>query len=327
MARAIPQDNVFVVRSRLDGHEARVLNAIHRAHLRSSARPNPKPDPGSDRGNPPGPSPEPPAPSRKTQREAELRAVRLRTNPDVAAALETSRINVEQADHLTKTDLPREVKARLLAEAFDQTADQTRSAVRQAEREQDQEHPENKLQRQRTRRRGSCGIDNDDMIWFSATLDPVTGAALKTEYDRRERAAYHHDIRTNSDPTAGVYERTAACLNLICDTDQLERPDGTAHTPDGIEIPASIARNLLCTAQINAWYQSADRKHLDLAWNVEVATPTQKLALAIRDATCRWKHCNTEATRCEAHHLQHRQHGGPTNLNNLARKQPNNRAA
>ena len=75
---------------------------------------------------------------------------------------------------------------------------------------------------------------------------------------------------------------------------------------------------MLCRAQINGWYQQADRRLLDLAYDVEYATPTQKLALAIRDSTCRWRHCNTEATHCEAHHLHHREHGGTTNLDNLA---------
>ncbi|MCB0991838.1 MAG: DUF222 domain-containing protein, partial [Acidimicrobiales bacterium] len=263
--------------------------------------------------------------------------------------LEAGDINSEQADHLTNTDLPDDIKARLLADAKGQSADETKAAVRDAEREQTRDDPEERLARQRRRRRGSCGIDNEDMIWFNATLDPVTGAALKAEYDRRERAAFHHDMRTitdprqrrshqqrgadviasmltdgllpaadDGDPTAGVRERARGCVNLIVDIDQLDKPDGLAYTLDGTQIPASIARGLLCRAQINAWFQQADRRLLDLAYDVQYATPTQKLALAIRDGTCRWKHCNTEATRCEAHHLHHREHGGPTNLANLA---------
>ncbi|MCB0991459.1 MAG: HNH endonuclease, partial [Acidimicrobiales bacterium] len=183
----------------------------------------------------------------------------------------------------------------------------------------------------------------------TATLDPVTGAALKTEYDRRERAAFHHDMRTitdprkrrshqqrgadviasmltggllpaadQADPTEGVRQKAAGSVNLIVDIDQLARSDGLVYTVDGAQVPASIARGILCRAQINAWFQQADRRLLDLAYDVDYATPTQRLALATRDSTCRWKHCNTEATRCEAHHLHHREHGGTTNLDNLA---------
>ncbi|MCB0991435.1 MAG: DUF222 domain-containing protein, partial [Acidimicrobiales bacterium] len=132
------------------------------------------------------------------------------------------------------------------------------------------------MARQRRRRRGSCGIDDEDMIWFKATLDPVTGAALKAEYDRRERAAFHHDMRTitdprkrrshqqrgadviasmltdgllpaadQADPTAGAKEKTAGCVNMIVDINQLARPDGLAYTIDGTQIPASIARSML----------------------------------------------------------------------------------
>ncbi|MCP4962961.1 MAG: HNH endonuclease, partial [Actinomycetia bacterium] len=83
-------------------------------------------------------------------------------------------------------------------------------------------------------------------------------------------------------------------------------------------IPASIAAELICSAQINAWVLTADRKHLDLGFDAELATPDQKIALAIRDQTCRWKRCTREASRSEAHHLKHREHAGCTDLNNLA---------
>ncbi|MEZ5279222.1 MAG: hypothetical protein R2770_02020 [Acidimicrobiales bacterium] len=339
------------VRARLDGHEARLLHALTKARQRAANRKGKEPDTeaGSGSESQGAPDPGPPAPSRKAQREAEARSQRLATNPDVAEALEAGEINSEQADYLTNTDLPDDTKARLLADAKGQSADETRAAVREAEREQTRENPEERLARQRRRRRGSCGIDGEDMIWFTATLDPVTGAALKAEYDRRERAAFHHDMRTirdprqrrshqqrgadviasmltdgllpaadQADPTEGFRQRAAGCVNLIVDIDQLDRSDGLAYTVDGTQIPASIARSMLCRAQINAWFQQADRRLLDLAYDVEYATPTQKLALAIRDGTCRWKHCNTEATRCEAHHLHHREHGGTTNLDNLA---------
>ncbi|MCB0991461.1 MAG: HNH endonuclease, partial [Acidimicrobiales bacterium] len=175
------------------------------------------------------------------------------------------------------------------------------------------------------------------------------GAALKAEYDRRERAVFHHDMRTirdprqrrshlqrgadviasmltdgllpaadQADPTAGVRQKAAGCVNLIVDIDELAKPDGSAYTIDGAQVPASIARGMVCRTQINAWIQQADRRLLDLAYDVEYATPTQRLALAVRDGTCRWRHCNTEATRCEAHHLHHREHGGTTDLDNLA---------
>ncbi|MEZ5279972.1 MAG: hypothetical protein R2770_05835 [Acidimicrobiales bacterium] len=181
------------VRARLDGHEARLLSALTKARQRAANRKGKESEGGSK------PDPGPPAPSRKAQREAEARSQRLATNPDVAEALEAGDINSEQADYLTSTDLPDDIKARLLDEAMGQSADETKAAVREAEREQTRENPEDRLARQRTRRRGSCGIDDEDMIWFTATLDPVTGAALKAEYDRRERAAFHHDMRTITD--------------------------------------------------------------------------------------------------------------------------------
>ncbi|MCP3939349.1 MAG: hypothetical protein GY708_28710, partial [Actinomycetia bacterium] len=378
------------VRARIDGHEALLLSAIDRADRRAASSNRGKPDPDDEEtqtgdsgdqgsGNDGDEDESTPPPSRKAQREAAERARRLETHPDVAAALAEGRINTEQADTITKADLPADVKARLLDDAYAQDADETKDAVSQAVKDADADNAEKRLKRQRKARRGTCGINDQNMIWINAELDPVTGAVIKAEYDRRESAAYHHDIRTITDPTKrrthaqrgadviasmildGIipattssngevdvegqltlvedqpnqtetgtddteaegdpFERARPHLNLILTPDTINKPDdpdAVAYTLDGAPIPASIATELICSAQINAWVLTADRKHLDLGFDVELATTEQKIALAIRDQTCRWKHCTREGSRCEAHHLKHREHAGPTNLNNLA---------
>ncbi|MCP4959942.1 MAG: hypothetical protein GY925_11835, partial [Actinomycetia bacterium] len=198
------------VRARIDGHEALLLSAIDRADRRASKRDKPDPDEektdteetesencadGADEDE------SAPPPSRKAQREAAERARRLQAHPEVAAALAEGRINTEQADAITKADLPADVKDRLLHDAHAQNADETRDAVSQAIKNADRDCAEKRLKRQRKARRGSCGINDQNMIWINAELDPVTGAVIKAEYDRRESAAYHHDIHTITDPT------------------------------------------------------------------------------------------------------------------------------
>ncbi|MCP4963362.1 MAG: hypothetical protein GY925_29355, partial [Actinomycetia bacterium] len=185
----------------------------------------------------------------------------------------------------------------------------------------DRDCAEKRLKRQRKARRGSCGINDQNMIWINAELDPVTGAVIKAEYDRRESAAYHHDMHTITDPTkrrthaqrgadviasmildgiipatanesgtegqltlvedqpnqtsntdagsepdnteADPFERARPHLNLILTPHTINNPDdpdAVAYTLDGAPIPASIAAELICSAQINAWVLTADRK-------------------------------------------------------------------
>ncbi|MCP4957816.1 MAG: hypothetical protein GY925_00965, partial [Actinomycetia bacterium] len=196
------------VRTRIDGHEALLLSAIDRADRRASKRGKTDPDDDetqtedSDSQGSGGDEDEStPPPSRKAQREATERARRLQAHPDIAAALAEGRINTEQADAIAKADLPADVKDRLLHDAYGQNADETRDAVTQAVKDADRDCAEKRLKRQRKARRGSCGINDQNMIWINAQFDPVTGAVIKAEYDRRESAAYHHDIHTITDPT------------------------------------------------------------------------------------------------------------------------------
>ncbi|MCP3935740.1 MAG: hypothetical protein GY708_10250, partial [Actinomycetia bacterium] len=203
------------VRARIDGHEALLLSAIDRADRRAASSKRGKPDPDreetdaeetqtedSDSQGSGGDEDEStPPPSRKAQREATERARRLQAHPDIAAALAEGRINTEQADAIAKADLPADVKDRLLHDAYGQNADETRDAVTQAVKDADRDCAEKRLKRQRKARRGSCGINDQNMIWINAQFDPVTGAVIKAEYDRRESAAYHHDMRTITDPT------------------------------------------------------------------------------------------------------------------------------
>ncbi|MCP4960144.1 MAG: HNH endonuclease, partial [Actinomycetia bacterium] len=150
-----------------------------------------------------------------------------------------------------------------------------------------------------------------------------TQGQLTLVEDQPNKTETGTDNTNNTDEgrEADPFERARPHLNLILTPDTVNNPDdpdAVAYTLDGAPVPASLATELICSAQINAWVLTADRKHLDLGFDAELATTDQKIALAIRDQTCRWKRCTREGSRCEAHHLKHREHAGPTNLNNLA---------
>jgi hypothetical protein len=48
-----------------------------------------------------------------------------------------------------------------------------------------------------------------------------------------------------------------------------------------------------------------------------VVSPATRRALDARDHHCRWPGCDRPGTWCEAHHVVHWIHGGPTDLTNL----------
>jgi HNH endonuclease len=57
---------------------------------------------------------------------------------------------------------------------------------------------------------------------------------------------------------------------------------------------------------------------LELGRSSRVVSPTQRNALAVRDRGCVFPGCQRPLAWCEAHHLRHWLHGGPTDLTNLA---------
>jgi hypothetical protein len=62
----------------------------------------------------------------------------------------------------------------------------------------------------------------------------------------------------------------------------------------------------------------APSQPLDLGRTTRVVSPTQRTALAVRDGGCVFPDCDRPLAWCEAHHLWHWLHGGPTDLDNLA---------
>jgi hypothetical protein len=62
----------------------------------------------------------------------------------------------------------------------------------------------------------------------------------------------------------------------------------------------------------------APTQPLEVGRTSRVVSPAQRTALAIRDGGCGFPGCDRPLAWCEAHHLRHWLHGGPTDLANLA---------
>lgn len=73
---------------------------------------------------------------------------------------------------------------------------------------------------------------------------------------------------------------------------------------------------LLCSGRIRTAVRSTGGNVLDLGRTHRVVTERQFQALLLRDEHCTFPGCVARAG-IEAHHVRHRLHGGPTDLDNL----------
>jgi hypothetical protein len=74
---------------------------------------------------------------------------------------------------------------------------------------------------------------------------------------------------------------------------------------------------LLCDSRLTRLLTKPGSVPLDMGHSVELATPHQRRALRLRDGGCAFPGCERPPRWCNAHHCHHRQHGGPTDLDNL----------
>jgi hypothetical protein len=80
----------------------------------------------------------------------------------------------------------------------------------------------------------------------------------------------------------------------------------------------SAVRRLACEAGIVPMVLGAQSEVLDLGYTRRHFTPAQRRALAARDHGCSYPGCTVPPMWCQAHHVTHWLHGGPTDLRNGA---------
>jgi hypothetical protein len=73
----------------------------------------------------------------------------------------------------------------------------------------------------------------------------------------------------------------------------------------------------MCDADVSRVVMQGESEILDLGRATRVPTPAIRHALVIRDGGCRFPGCDRPPQWCDAHHIVHWLHGGPTALANL----------
>ena len=111
-----------------------------------------------------------------------------------------------------------------------------------------------------------------------------------------DQGGYNKELRGDHDPHTGHG-----------DHDRGRGGDG------GLADPLRAAARLLPPA-----LGAAPTQPLEVGRTSRVVTAAQRAALVVRDGGCALAGCDRPPAWCEAHHLRHWLHGGPTNLENLA---------
>ncbi|HSO51150.1 MAG TPA: DUF222 domain-containing protein [Actinomycetes bacterium] len=93
-------------------------------------------------------------------------------------------------------------------------------------------------------------------------------------------------------------------------------PSGKAHYPIGNNGLAALLRAAMTL--LPPTLGGAPTQPLEVGRATRVIQPAQRSALAVRDGGCVFPHCQRPLAWCDAHHLRHWLHGGPTDLANLA---------
>lgn len=93
---------------------------------------------------------------------------------------------------------------------------------------------------------------------------------------------------------------------------------GWGTTESGQVFGPSIIGRLACTARLTPVVVDDSGHVLDVGRRSRFATPRQLAALRIRDKGCTFPGCDRPPSWCDAHHIVHWCHGGPTDLANLA---------
>ena len=106
------------------------------------------------------------------------------------------------------------------------------------------------------------------------------------------------------------------CRRLACDA-ALTRAI-TRHHDDGNGGGGLAGRLRAAVALLPPALGGARCELLDLGRATRVVSAAQRRALAVRDGGCSFPNCDRPLAWCEAHHLRHWLHGGPTDLANLA---------
>ena len=189
--------------------------------------------------------------------------------------------------------------------------------------------------RDTTLRRSIC--PRTGMYRLSGEFDPELGHRIFTSLDTEVAAmiATRHDDDRQIDRNhlaahalgrlvAGGHQAIRpAATEIVVHIDLETITNGlhehsTCEFADGETIPVEMARRLACNAHIIPVVLGGDSVPLDLGRSQRFANTDQRRALRAIHRTCAFDGCDTPFEKCEIHHITPWEHGGETNLADMA---------
>ena len=137
-------------------------------------------------------------------------------------------------------------------------------------------------------------------------LDALRRRLRAMEKVRRRRT--HRRTRIRSGATINAIIDIRSLLGLRDDTDL----EDLVLRGDGWHLTRQLLERLLCDSGLLATLFDGPTKVLDANARTEQFSKSQRRALAARDGGCVFPGCHRPSRHCDAHHLRHREHDGPT---------------
>lgn len=186
------------------------------------------------------------------------------------------------------------------------------------------------LERQRQARNATILTRHSDgMTVLRLEVDPVTGARLGTVVAAAERRLFK-DENPNARRTPSQRAADAVCqlilepnakrpvgasLIVVADYDTVNQQLTNGRLADGTPIPIDEIARIAVDAEVLPAVFEAATGNLRMGRSRRTAGDLQRAALALRDKGC--VGCGTPPERCQHHHIDHWQHDGPTDYENL----------
>ena len=171
-------------------------------------------------------------------------------------------------------------------------------------------------------------LDQESGTVVSGVLAGLVDAAVRAQRDAGATLA-GHSARLRADALVEMAYRATAVdpatasarplLWVIAGQEQLDSGKGVCQLAGGGPIAALSAQRLRCDCElVRVLYDPDGTPQLDLGRSRRTASASQRRALWVRDGGCRFLGCSAPPEWCEAHHLLWWEHGGTTDLANLA---------
>ena len=258
-------------------------------------------------------------------------AGRLADLPGTAGALADGAITPQHARTIADAAAHTPVdEAELLAAAEKEPADVFGRTVRDHVNERSGgDDLEERRRRQRARREANIKQESDGMYKLFATFDPVAGAGIETALAAMANKVWHaEDARNRATPAQryadalealitrqGAGKPQRATLVIVANYDTVAGQLRDARLIDDTPLAPSELLRLALDADILPALFDTKSQPLWLGHKYRHATTAQRIALAVRDKGCAV--CGAANSFCQAHHVLHWEHGGPTDIDNL----------